>query len=250
MPRALRRRRAPERLLQPARSLLAQAADLQRLAETAGAPSPGSCGSAATSRWRPCSCQRCLPDCVCDIRNSACDWGRARRTSSSAACARGRFDFALLYDIDLPDDLRVTGLAHIAPHVLLSADHALVGCDAIALTELDGEPLILLDVPPSRDYFTGLLEAAGVAPRIAYSSPSLELVRGLVGRGLGYSLLVTRPFGDTSYDGQRLAVRPIRGDVAQSRIALCSLPPSRPTRAMEAFEAAAVTHFEALFASG
>ena len=105
----------------------------------------------------------------------------------------------------------------------------------MALAQLAGEPLILLDIPPSRDYFTGLLKAAGITPRLAFASPSLELVRGLVGRGLGYSLLVTRPAGDRTYDGLALAARPIADRVAGSDVALACLAGVRPSRAATAF---------------
>jgi hypothetical protein len=72
------------------------------------------------------------------------------------------------------------------------------------------------------------------------------MVRGLVGRGLGYSLLVTRPMGDMTYDGQQVSVRPIRGSVEPSRIAVATLAAVRPTRAMQAFETLATAHFSRL----
>ena len=49
---------------------------------------------------------------------------------------------------------------------------------------------------------------------------SFEMVRGLVGRGLGYTILVTRPKSDMSYDGQVLVARPLRGDLEPIGIAL------------------------------
>ena len=106
---------------------------------------------------------------------------------------QGCYEVDLLYDLGLPDDLCSIELAEVAPYVLLPETDALAGQADIGLSDLAEEPLILLDVPPSWDCFIGLLEDAGIVPRIAFSSLSLELVRGLVGRGLSYSLLVTRP---------------------------------------------------------
>ena len=67
------------------------------------------------------------------------------------------------------------------------------------------------------------------------SSPSLELVRGMVGQGLGYSLLVTRPYGDRTYDGESLAIRPIAEATEPGVISLAGLKAARPTRLVSTF---------------
>ncbi len=159
---------------------------------------------------------------------------------------RGRFEMALLYALDLPDDLETTTLAELQPYVLLPRGHRLARHKTVSLKDLATEPMVLLDVAPSRSYFLGLMREAGIEPDITFSSPSMELVRGLVGRGQGFSLLVTRPHGDLSYDGQPLAVRPVREKVEPGRIALASLSQLRPTRLMEAFGEHCSKHFAAL----
>ena len=104
----------------------------------------------------------------------------------------------------------------------------------------------MLDVEPSRTYFAGLLREHGIEPKIAFSSPSLELVRGLVGRGAGYSLLVTRPYGERTYEGKPLAVRPIAEPCRPSEVCLASLRQMRPTRLMTAFTEFSKTWFSTL----
>ena len=96
--------------------------------------------------------------------------------------------------------------------------------------------MILLDVAPSRNYFLGLFRAQGIEPQVVFSSPSLELVRGLVGRGLGFSLLVTRPHGDHTYEGTPLAACAIIEHGTRGEICLATLRALRPTRTMAAFE--------------
>jgi DNA-binding transcriptional LysR family regulator len=155
----------------------------------------------------------------------------------------GRFHLALLYDVELPEDLAVTPLARFPAYALLPADHPLAGEERVSLKALAELPMILLDVPPSRTYFLGLMRAHGLEPRIAHSSPSLELVRGLVGQGLGFSLLVTRPPGDVTYEGKKLAIRPIAEVGEPGRIALARLEALRPTRLTTAFEAFASGFF-------
>ena len=149
----------------------------------------------------------------------------------------------LVYDLDLPDGLYKHELLSVQPQVLLPSDHKLAAKMRISIKELAAEPMVLLDVSPSRTYFTGLFESQGFDPVIAYRSSSLELVRGLVGRGLGYSILVTRPAGDTTYDGQKLAIRPLRDKVESSRISLCGLESSRPGNISEAFRQVCTEYF-------
>ena len=79
----------------------------------------------------------------------------------------------------------MTPLASYTPHVLLPGKHRLTRLRQVPLVALRDEPFILLDIAPSRTYFTRILEQAGLAPKPAFSSPSLEVVRGLVGQRLG-----------------------------------------------------------------
>ncbi len=156
----------------------------------------------------------------------------------------GRFDLALLYDLEVPSSIRTTPLARFAPYVLLSEDHPMAKEERVDLHELAGEPFVLLDVPPSRNYFLGLFHQAGLEPNVTFSSPSIEMVRGLVGRGIGYSMLVTRPKGDITYDGLRIVTRPLTQNFTNSTISLARPGSMRPTRLMDAFENFCQTWFE------
>ncbi len=171
--------------------------------------------------------------------------------------AIGRFDLALLYDENLPAELEATILAEMEPYVLLPKAHRLARARQIALESLRDEPFILFDVSPSREFFTGVLRSAGIEPTVAFASPSFEMVRGLVGQGRGYSLLVTRPHGDHTYDGKPVVARPISDKVRPGRICLARLRATRPTRLAEAFGAfcreliaASLDHAQARSGSG
>jgi len=157
---------------------------------------------------------------------------------------RGKIELALTYDLDLPPDVDLKTLARLESYVLLPAGHRLAQAHRLRLSQLADEPFVLLDIPPSRDYFVNLLRASGIEPRIAFASPSLELVRGLVGQGLGYSLLVTRPAGDQTYDGRALVVRPLGDEAVPSVVTLAALVGVRPTRAATAFAKHCQTWFE------
>ena len=158
----------------------------------------------------------------------------------------GRHDVSLLYDVDMPGDIALTRLAELEPHILLPKAHRLAKKKRVSLAEIGKEPLILLDIAPSRTYFTRVLHSAGIEPLVAFSSPSLEVVRGLVGQGLGYSILITRPHGDHAYAGEALAVLPIAEKVEKGVIALATLKQMRKTRLVKAFEDYCRSYFEKL----
>ncbi|MBO1687885.1 LysR family transcriptional regulator, partial [Clostridium butyricum] len=70
-----------------------------------------------------------------------------------------------------------------------------------------------LDAVPSRTYFIDIFTEKGYAPVVAYSSPSIEMVRCMVGQGLGFSVLVTRPRTNMTYDGELLVQLDIEDDM-------------------------------------
>ena len=72
---------------------------------------------------------------------------------------------------------------------------------SIRLTDLADEPMVLLDLPDSRDYFESMLAKAGVTPKIRHRTANYETVRGLVARGHGFSILNQVPAHRETYDG-------------------------------------------------
>jgi flavin reductase (DIM6/NTAB) family NADH-FMN oxidoreductase RutF len=160
-----------------------------------------------------------------------------------ASLRRSDTEIALLYDFGLSADLRVERLAELIPYVLLAEGHPLAAASSIALEDLMQESLVLLDVEPSRDYFLSLFRDRALEPQIGYRLRSLEMVRGFVGHGLGYSLLATKPANNMTYDGRALVARPLTGAVKNSRLVLVSLK----GRSMSAMALEFAEHCRALF---
>lgn len=134
---------------------------------------------------------------------------------------QGALDVALLYDLGLArSGVRLEPVVDLVPYALLPWGHPLAAAYSLRLSDLAREPLVLINLPHSREYFLSLFRNAGVTPRIVCESPSLETVRGLVANGLGVSLLTTRPASDRSQDGKRLACRRLRGRLAMQAVVL------------------------------
>src|SRR6202035_4889906 len=93
----------------------------------------------------------------------------------------------------------------------------------------------LLDIDPSRNYILSLFRDGGLEPQVGYRSRSLEMVRGLVGHGLGYSLLATKPANNMSYDGRALVTRPLSSAVQNSRLVLAAAAGRTMSASAQAF---------------
>ncbi|HDS1679359.1 TPA: LysR family transcriptional regulator [Pseudomonas putida] len=148
----------------------------------------------------------------------------------------GTFDLAFLYDHDLDGTIEAEPLMPPQkPYVLLPEKHRFAAQAQVSLRDLCPEPMILLDVAPSRTYFVSLFNEMGLTPNIVFSSPSIEMVRGMVGQGFGFSLLVTRPHSECTYDGQKLVMIDIAEPVALSGLAAAHLKRVQLTKPAQLF---------------
>lgn len=148
----------------------------------------------------------------------------------------GRFDLSILYQHDLDSTIETEPLmAPQRPYALLPEGHRFAGQQSVSLRDLASEPMILLDVVPSRTYFVSVFEELGLTPNIAFSSPSIEMVRGMVGQGFGFSILVTKPQSDITYDGKRVVCVDIIEDVTGSGLVAGWLKRSHLTKPAQLF---------------
>lgn len=97
-----------------------------------------------------------------------------------------------------------------APVYAAVAQHShLAQRETVTLEELAAEPLILLDVGKGTNYFLSLFREAHLRPQIHERFENYEVVRSMVARGHGYTILNQRPAHDLTNDGQRLVRLPI-----------------------------------------
>lgn len=122
-----------------------------------------------------------------------------------AALMNGEIEIAVLYDLGIDEHVEYCRLMRLPPYVLAAADSPIAAHGSISLRAIADEPMILLDLPHSREYFTMLFRSIGIEPRVAYRTKSVPMVRSLVANGLGYSVLNFRPKVRSDYDGKPLA---------------------------------------------
>jgi DNA-binding transcriptional LysR family regulator len=68
-----------------------------------------------------------------------------------------------------------------------------------------------------------------------FSSPSIEMVRGMVGQGFGFSVLVTHPKSDVTYDGQRVVCVDLTEQVTGSGLVAAWLKRAHLTKPAQLF---------------
>lgn len=143
---------------------------------------------------------------------------------------RAAVDMLLTYRINLPIGLEEAVLYETEIHALLPADHRLADAPVVSLHDLADEDLILLDLPPSGRHSLDMVIAAGITPKVRHRTQNFELVRSLVARGLGYSLLVQKPQITHSYEGLPLATKRIYPESSPEAVVLTWPSTSRLTQ--------------------
>lgn len=127
------------------------------------------------------------------------------------ALEKGTLDTAILYDIGLPAGLQHRIIYETEVMAVLAEADPLAAQDDVDLADLIDRPLIMLDTAPSTGYTELMFAERGLTPRLGAVVPQIDLVRAMVGRGLGYGLLMSRPNQiPVTSEGLPLATRRLR----------------------------------------
>lgn len=131
----------------------------------------------------------------------------------------GSLDTAIVYDIGLPADVERKVIYQTEVMAVLSANDPLGQEDDIELADLATKPLIMLNTAPSTEYTQLMFSQRGLKPHVGAVVPQIDLVRAMVGRGLGYSLLMSRPNQiPVSSEGKGLVTRHLRPRAGQTSV--------------------------------
>ncbi|WP_169558765.1 LysR substrate-binding domain-containing protein [Yaniella halotolerans] len=189
------------RFLADARELVGRAADVQQVmsdrSDDLVGPLDIGCYTAVAPFWVPFIAEQfVVPNPNVDVRITEGD-GKALQQQM----VEGRFDAVITHTGHLIEGVRHQVIRRGQGYALVSPSHRLADRKSVRVKEFGDDPFVLLDVPAVRDNQLPKLRANGLEPNIAWRSSSFEAVRGMVARGLGFSVLVQRPPVDISYDG-------------------------------------------------
>lgn len=155
--------------------------------------------------------------------------------------AVGAIHVAITYNIGIPERIRFDPLFTAAPWVMLPEQHRLAERTEIALADLAGEPMVALDLPISRDYFSSVLLSQGQSYSPRYLVNDLEMARSLVGNGLGWSLVNLKPPTSVASDGSGVRYVALSGGHSALTLGLAQLKSRRHPASVETFVAFART---------
>ena len=116
-------------------------------------------------------------------------------------------------DLDLSQDLTFEPLMEVPAYVMLAHDHKFANKESITPEELADEPMVLLDLPFSREYFLSAFHQRGVQPRIAERTGDIAVMRSMVANGFGYGIANMRPLNTLAPDGKPMAFVPLEGNL-------------------------------------
>ncbi len=148
---------------------------------------------------------------------------------------QGTIDIALTYDLQLQKDIEFFPLATLPPYVLLSSDHPMSKRKFISLDDIADEPMVLLDLPLSSEYFMGLFNRKNLKPSIAARVRQTDVQRGLVASGHGYSLANVRPINKLALDGKKLKYKRLDGEHLPLTLGIATLKQSLQTQIQKVF---------------
>jgi DNA-binding transcriptional LysR family regulator len=211
-------------LLPELRSLVARAREIERHAADMGSAVAGELKVALDPVLTPVLLPRLMSGFV--DRYPAVSFSFMEGTASEVQdwLVQGRCDVVLMYDLGVRDGLSAHPLFTVRPKVLVA--EGLVGQEvhSISLRALEDEPMILIDITPGEAFYRAILTSAKVAPRVAHKTSSVEGVRALVARGLGWSMLLQQSRTNLSYEGRAYRELEITDDVPDVALQAVTLP--------------------------
>lgn len=147
----------------------------------------------------------------------------------------GLVEVALTYDMHPDRKISFETLIEAKPYILLSGDDPLAKNKIIHLKDLSEKEMIQFDLPITQDYFQNIASMGINSPKVGYRTKSYEMLRSLVASRMGYSILIMVPETDSSYDGRKLASRPIADAIPSARYGLAMAKDHVPRRIVQAF---------------
>lgn len=146
----------------------------------------------------------------------------------------GRLEVAITYNLDLDDDIEFHPFTALPPYVIVPKWHPLVGSKRVSLADLQGEPLIILDLPYTHDYIQMIFHNLDISPNIAHRSMSSGTIRSMVANGLGYAILNARPRHRRSQDNKEYAELDLNDDIKPLELGFAFMKSRQLTRSAQA----------------
>jgi len=227
---------AGEQMLTASRRLLHQAAELADDARGLGDEVTGTLHLGCYGAVAPYVLPALLAEASVRLPSLEINSGEVDLAQLADGVAGGRFELGIGYDLTVDARLDKQSLYTLRPYVLLPAGHRLARRKKVKLAELAEEPMAVLDLPQSREYFANLFESLGLDPSVRFRSSSTETVRAIVAEGLAYTVLNNKPRKGRGAGNPQVVAVDIADDVPLLDVILIQASGIRPTRRMRAVQ--------------
>jgi DNA-binding transcriptional LysR family regulator len=224
---------AGERLLIQARNLVEDAQTLEQVAHDLGSAPIGPISIGIFSVVAPYFVPELISRLANDHPEIDARISEVDLNDLNEGVLSGKFEIGFGYDFGHSSQVTLEHLIDVPAHVVVSANHRLAKLERISLKQLNGEKLVLLDLPHSRDYFAQALANSGLELEIAYRSTSAELVRAMVARDMGVAILNLRPSNHQSLEGKKFSILEIIESIPPARLVALINDPMNLTRRAE-----------------
>ena len=116
--------------------------------------------------------------------------------------------------------LKVEGVETSRYRVWLPAGHPLGEAERVSVRDLAGDPLVLLNVDEIAEAAEAACRSAGVRPRVAIRTQSVEAARSLVATGAGVAVLPDLTYRPWSLEGDRIEARELLEPIPPVEVAV------------------------------
>ncbi|AEF55558.1 LysR family transcriptional regulator [Marinomonas posidonica] len=218
-----------------AKALLKGADDLSQFAQTLGTEVSGSLSIVGFPTFTSLMMPSMLKEFVDQYPavNVQCD--EMHQRDLIQGLINSKYELAITYDMQLPANIEFTPLISLPPYVVVALNHPLAKKKQVSIHELAKHPMVMLDWPMSREYFSSLFIGQGIEPMISHNAHSLGMVRGMVANGFGYSIFNTPVHSNVALDGTKFASIPLKEELMPLTMGVAKLEQSQLTPAAEAF---------------
>ena len=132
----------------------------------------------------------------------------------------GDFDAIIFIGGSLKPGLNYENLLEAPPHIVAPKGYFPADQKKINLDCFDKLPLILLNLPSISEYYRSLFDAHNINPKIVATAKTNEMVRSLVGAGIGCSILNIKAATNTTSGGDDTVSIPLEQPIEGLKLVL------------------------------
>ncbi len=164
--------------------------------------------------------------------------------SAQDGIVSGAYDVIVCVANAMKPGIAYETLLEVPAYALVPASHPFAERPSIAMRDLSDQKIVLLDLPVVSEYYASQFDQAGIEPNVVATATSLEMVRSLVGNGVGCSLLHMLTTNEYTYAGDKVVAVPLEPAVTPFKIVLGHLP-DNPRRLVKLFVERLRAYFQA-----